>query len=216
VILDDLLLFAAPLREPIRSSGRPYAHEVETRLDVSARHLSAAHLGPVLEPTWHADPERFAAVLPTDHATVTTAAQTLTFAGSMATLDLCASALLRWIDHRPRADREFDMGSLHTKCLRREGVTLPAWADDWRRRLRSDATWKALRAYRDGQLHRIVRRDSTVTIGDPPHHDVRLSADPLVRPVDRPGDLFSRVTRFTRGQWEAFWTRLAAEGGSMS
>jgi hypothetical protein len=43
--LEDFLKEAAPVRLAIRSSGNSQAHAVETLLDISARHASAARFG---------------------------------------------------------------------------------------------------------------------------------------------------------------------------
>ncbi len=120
MILDDLLRWAEPLRNPIRVSRRPHAWEVETRLDVSARHRSTVELGRQLEPSY----------LPVDHRTVITAAQTLVFGGAQACLDLCGSALIHWHSHAASSYRDFDMGDLTSAHLCELGVTLEPWAVD--------------------------------------------------------------------------------------
>jgi hypothetical protein len=211
MILDELLEFAKPLREPIRASGRLFAHEVETRLDVSARHLSAACLGMAMEPAWHTDDDRFRSVLPTDHGTVVMASQTLVFASCHAALDLSTSALLMWLGYPPPEGREWEVATLHRKRLKEEGIVLPPWARTWRDGQRGDNRAGVSTGFRHAQVHRIVRRDSTVRLGRLPTSDVRISANAEVEPTRSPGDISAEVIAFARENWERLWVALAAD-----
>jgi len=172
MILRDLLQAARPWRTAIQESGRAYAHDVLTRLDVSTRHLSTVELGRQLEPWWQDEDRSGNPALATDHGTVITAAQTLVFAGAQACIDLCASAIVHWHGVHA-ADRDFDLGDLATKRLRGHGVVLEPWAKEWRDRTKGDHRFELLDRYRGAQIHRIVQRSTTVRLGE------------RVRPVSR-------------------------------
>jgi len=209
MILDDLLELAQPFRDPIRSSGRGYRHEVETRLDVSARHLSTVELGRQLEPCWRRDNEAIRTHLPTDHGTIVTAAQTLVFGGAQACLELCASAVVHWHGRPAANDRDFDLGDLRSSALNKAGLTLDSWAVAWRDRTRGDSRFAIWDRDRGAQIHRIVRRSSTVFVGSAPTSQSWLSASDSIDPNDPVEDVYETVLNFTREAWMEFWSALA-------
>jgi hypothetical protein len=203
MILDDLLRWAKPLRDPIRASGRRYALAVETRLDVSARHLSTVELGRRLEPSFYRDGEALRSYLPTDHGTVITAAQTLVFGGAQACLDLCGSALIHWHGHAASSNRDFDIGDLTSDGLRRLGVTLEPWAVEWRNQTKGDARYTYLDRYRGAQIHRIVRRSSTVRPGRDARSESWLSTSDSIDPDEPVEHVYGTFVRRRPTQGDA-------------
>lgn len=213
MILRDLLQLALPWRSPIQTSGRVYAHDVLTRLDVSARHLSTVELGRQLEPWWQDEDRSGNPTLPSDHGTVITAAQTLVFAGAQACLDLCASAIVHW-HGIPAANRDFDLGDLDTNRLRPHGVVLELWAKDWRDRTTGDHRFKVLDRYRSAQIHRIVRRSTTVRLGESPPSESWLSPSPSIEPSDPLTDTYATVSELTKTAWIDCWSGLSASAAA--
>lgn len=209
VSLKELLDFARPLRDPIRTSGKPYAQEIETRLDVSARHLSTVELGRQFEPWWHEEERMGEPNLATDHATVITAAQTLVFAGAQACLDLCASAIVHWHGVGANRDRDHDLSDLKSQRTRELGFELEGWARNWRNQTTGDDRYRFLDRYRGAQVHRIVRRSATVRLGTATN-EAWLSPSPAEDPTDPVDDAYCRVAEFTRSAWAACWTALSA------
>lgn len=210
MILDDLLYWAAPLRDPIRMSGRPYASQVETRLDVTARHLSTVELGRQLEPCLTRDGEALRLHLPTDGATVIMAAQTLVFGGARACLDLSASALIHWHGYAASSDRDFDMDDLTSARLGKLGVTLEPWAVKWRNDTKGNDMYAKLHGFRSAQIHRIVRRSSTVHLGAEPRSESWLSASDSIDPDQPVDEVYRTVFTFADERWREFWRALAA------
>jgi hypothetical protein len=222
-------------REPIRSSGRRYADDVSTRLDVSARHLRVADWGRSLEPAWDTNREELASMFPgLDGGVIITAAQTLVFASSVAALDSCASSLAFWCDYvHPSGRREVDVGGLVER--RAKGTApfeIPPWADDWLTSTMSDPRWTPTEDYRHRQLHRIVPRSVVVrpatvvmTLGNV---DGRAVIQGESRPaqkasndrqfgstIDPDGpsvvETYDEVVEFAIERWTEFWTALAAD-----
>lgn len=167
-MLDELVALTALWRESIRRGEAP-TNDVETRMDVSARHVATAAFGAQLEPAWQAYDKQLAAIFPgLGHATAVTAAQSLVFGNAMTALDMCASAAATWCSAPPIGeDREHDLGSLISRKSGaptvRQPQWSPAWLTAWATALANDPRFGALWSFRDRQTHRVVRRSTSVT-----------------------------------------------------
>ena len=160
LVLDDLLAFSGPLRDPIRGSGSPQAQEVETLLDSSALHLASAAFGARLEDAWDVRGDELRAQFP--GAVPHMSAATLVFVGSVSALDQCAAALARWSLDLHAADRECDMGcALGT----RRAHVRPPWGEGWLTDTAGDPRWPPIKDARDHLAHRVLSRSAVVGSG---------------------------------------------------
>jgi hypothetical protein len=196
VFLEDLLKAAGPARQMIRSSGNPQAHDVETLLDVSARNVSAARLGVQLfdDPSSVGDPG--------DSATAETGAMLMVFGGGQTSVDLCASAFLRWRGHpRTEANREHDFGNLK-HLVKTLGVQLGT-SSDWFDAVRSSTDGKQLVNFRHAILHRLVVQNATVGA-------VRSTTITWTKgePPEEASVLLDRLASFAEERWREFWQSL--------
>ena len=156
--LQTLLEAAAPTRERLRSSGNPESTNVETRLDVSARHVAAARLGAELF-----DGPSSLAVL-ADGATVQTGALLMVFGSGQTSVDLCATALLRWLGDLPRSGREHDFEDMRRRIT--DGrISLFKGEQQWFDAIATSAPGQELTDFRHAIIHRVVRQDVRVVIG---------------------------------------------------
>ena len=156
--LQTLLEAAAPTRERLRSSGNPESTNVETRLDVSARHVAAARLGAEL----FNGPSSLAVLA--DRATVQTGALLMVFGSGQTSIDLCATALLRWLGDVPRSGREHDFEDLRRRTT--DGrISLANGEQQWFDAIAMSVSGKELTDFRHAIIHRVVRQDVRVVIG---------------------------------------------------
>ena len=107
------------------------------------------------------------------------------------------------------------MASLKSKNVNALGVTMPRWASDWRVETVGNSHWEKLENYRGGQLHRILRKSTSVVVGSQEPHTVRLSDDRTAEPVDEASALLNGITNFGRERWEALWTAIAHDARSI-
>lgn len=159
-MLNDLLASSGPLRDPIRGSGSPQVHEVETLLDSSALHLASAAFGARLEGAWDVHGDELRALFP--GAAPHMSAATLVFVGAVSALDQCAAALARWSLDLHAAERECDMGcALGT----RRGHPRPPWGEGWLTDTAEDPRWSPIKEARDHLAHRVLSRSAVVGSG---------------------------------------------------
>lgn len=83
----------------------------------------------------------------------------LTFASGKTSIDLCATALLRWLGHRPtQPDREHDFGALGRRLSNRS-VKVSSRQRNWFDAVEGSDDRKKLKGFRDALVHRVVRQD---------------------------------------------------------
>ena len=188
--LENLLREVDSVREAIRSSTNPEKTNVETRLDVSARHVCAARLGVDL----FDNPASLA--LLADGATVQTGALLLVFGSGQASIDLCATALLRWLGELPPAGKEHDYRDL------RELVAAGSVSLNVPQQRRFDG----VKSSPDGQrlVYRIVRQDVVVG-GDP---SVMIAPRAGAPGTEEARDLLARLASFVERRWQQFWLSI--------
>ena len=194
------------MAEAIAASGNAYQNPVSARLIVSSRHLCAAVLGEHLEPIFQHRNAAFTSVLPIDHATVITAAQTLVFGDAMASLDLCASAAFYWSGIAPtKVDREFDLGFIAKPTW---APQLPPWVTGWHANLLADGRWTTVEQFRHAQIHRLVRRSTKV--GGPGGPEITLSPSSQQDPDQPVENVYANVNACALEHWRIFWQTLVA------
>lgn len=197
--LQTLLRGAEPIRQKLRSSGNPESTNVETRLDVSARHVAAARLGSELfnQPTVlgaHAD-----------GATVQTGALLMVFGSGQASIDLCATALLRWFGDIPPAGREHDFEDLRRRVT--DGRTsLNQGERRWFDTVATSATGAELTDFRHAIIHRVVRQDVRVVTGGT--HSTIISPTTGSAGTEEADITLDRVATFVEERWWEFWNGL--------
>lgn len=202
--LETLLKTVEPLRQTIRISGNPEARAVETLLDISARHVAAARLGVHL----YTDPTIVGDFV--DAASVETGALMLVFGCGRTSVDLSASALLRWKGHRPGPGREHDFEVLKS-LVKNGGIFLGSHQELWFRAV----DLSVLTDFRHAIIHRLVRQGVNVVIGRGTERVISPgTADPLHEenygPESGPeaADLLNDVASFVEEQWKEFWSAL--------
>jgi hypothetical protein len=195
--LESLLEEVASVREAIRSSTNPEKLNVETRMDVSARHVSAAWLGVELfgNPQWLA--------VSADEATVQTGALLLVFGSGKASVDPCATALLRWSGVLPREGREHDFRDLQR--LAADGtVSLSGSQRRWFDAVETSPEGRELLDFRHAIIHRIVRQD--VAVGG---SSMVMIAPSTGAPGTEDGhNVLTRAASFVEQRWKQFWSSL--------
>ncbi len=191
---EGLLQSAAPVRARIRAAGNDQGHRVETYLDISARHVVASRLGAGL----YAEPTIVGILA--DPGSVETAALVLVFGSGQASMDLCATSLLRWNGIEPPKNKEFDVGELSTKIKKGLiGLSPPqrAWFDQ----VVDSPRGKQFGKFRAASIHRLVRQD--VTVGGLPRQTI--SHDPGSPGDKEAAELLDDHASFVEERWREFW-----------
>jgi hypothetical protein len=197
--LQTLLKAAEPIRAKLRSSGNPESTNVETRLDVSARHVAAARLGAELF-----DCPSALSVL-SDGATVQTGALLMVFGSGQTSIDLCATALLRWLGDVPRVGREHDFEDLRRRV--KDGRTsLTKGEQQWFDAVATSATGGELTDFRHAIVHRVVRQDVRVVIGET--HSTIISPSTASAGTEEAYTTLDRLATFVEDRWQEFWHGL--------
>lgn len=197
--LQTLLNAATPIRHNLRSSGNPESTNVETRLDVSARHVAAARLGAEMF-----DSPSALSVL-ADGATVQTGALLMVFGSGQTSIDLCATALLRWLGDVPPAGREHDFEDLRRRV--KDGRTsLTKSEQQWFDAVATSATGGELTDLRHAIIHRVVRQDVRVVIGGT--HSTIISPSTASAGTEEAYTTLDRVATFVEDRWRDFWHGL--------
>jgi hypothetical protein len=192
--VNDLLGSIGPVVEALGRSAHPQAPYLQVRLVTSARNVVAAQLGAYL----YEQP----ATVPTDSASTQTAAMMLVFGCGQASIDLCASCLMRW-KHQVRSDGEWDFGQLRnwvTKNRHRLSVAEASWFDA----VDGSAEGKELEDFRHAVIHRVVRQD--VNVGGYPL--TTIAASTAAPGTDDTRAVLGRTVRFVEARWRDFWPAL--------
>ncbi len=200
--LNSLLSSAEPSLKRIRESGNDQAAFVETRLHVAARHVSGAKLGVSLFDT----PELLASVA--SPATVQTAGLLMVFGSGQTSIDLCASALLRWQGVLPDEGREHDFGNLKSKVDR----GLPRLSPEervWFDKIADTEIGRELVAFRDTIIHKILSQSATVHMGDG-RPSYTLSTSTAVPGTEAATDTLQRHTAFVEESWSQIVEAIAS------
>ena len=155
-LVNVLLDHAKPAVEVLRTSGRVDAARLETLMAISARHVEAAYLGVEL----FQEPRSVDSVVST--AAVETAGLVVVFGSSMASIDLCASSLLRWLHREPTKGQEHSLKGL-LRWLDEGKVFVPTAFDDWLDQVRSDKA-SLLAEFRHDVVHQVLRQSVEVQI----------------------------------------------------
>ena len=200
VFLEELLNWSKPISERIRASGNPEATNVETRLQISARHVAASKLGVSL----FDQPESLSVWA--RGATVQTAALMMVFGNGQTSIDLCASSLLRWHGHAPKPGRDYDftdlqrlIGDGHLSLNAREA----AWVDG----VGESQTGTDLLDFRHAIIHRVVSQSATVTLGGG-GPSYTISASTAQAGMEEGVDTLGRAAQFAEERWRQFWEAL--------
>ena len=196
--LAELLASAAALHPVLSSSSNPEALNVGTRLQVSARHVSAAQFGA----RFFGDPTQVAPL--TDSATAQTAAMMLVFGCGQASIDLCASSLLRWQGILPKQGRDHDFGDL-TRQVSTGAVTLAPKQRRWYDTILSQPDGQQLTTFRDAIVHRVIRQDARV--GGFPRTSIAPSTS--TSGIEEASILLQRIAAFAEARWREFWSAFA-------
>lgn len=201
--LQSLLDWAKPVADRIRESGNAEATNVGTRLHASARHVASARLGAELfmNPNLLAEPSS---------ATVQTGGLMMTFGSGQTSLDLCASALLRWIGDVPKVGRDHDFGNLRER-VRGGSVCLPAGGiQSWYDSVDQSDSGADLRDFRDAIIHRIVGQGVIARPGG--QHSYFLSPSTGEARTEEASVMLTRFVVFTEDRWRQFWEAFPVEG----
>lgn len=197
--LQTLLDAAKPIRQKLRSSGNPESTNVETRLDVSARHVAAARLGAEL----FNSPSALGVLA--DGATVRTGALLMVFGSGQTSIDLCATALLRWLGDLPPAGREHDFEDLRRRVLGGR-TSLTKSEQEWFDVVATSTTGGELTDLRHAVIHRVVRQDVRVVIGGT--HSTTISPSTAAAGTEEATITLDRVATFVEDRWHDFWHGL--------
>ncbi len=200
MILAELLEWAKPVRERIRASENSEAVNVETRLDISARHVAASRLGEVL----YEHPEALAVWA--SGATVQTAALMMVFANGQTSIDLCATALLRWHGDLPRPGFEHDFGDLQRR-LADGRVTVSTDQREWFKAVAESDAGAELLDFRHAILHRVVGQSATVRPGG--QHSYTISPTTAQPGNEEATVTLGRLAQFAEDRWHQFWQALS-------
>ena len=197
--LQRLLSAATPTREKLRSSGNPESTNVETRLDVSARHVAAACLGVELFDS----PSSLS--LLADGVTVQTGALLMVFGNGQTSIDLCSTALLRWLGDVPQPGREHDFEDLRRRIT--DGrISLTKDEQQWFDAIATSNTGAELTDFRHAIIHRVVRQDVKVVIGGT--HSTTISPTTPAAGTEEAYIKLDRIAKFVEDRWREFWRGL--------
>jgi hypothetical protein len=195
--LEELLASVHSTSERLRVSEHPEKLAVASRLGVSAQHVAASRLGATL----YEDPQ----LLDSQNGVVVrNGALVMVFGCGLASVDLCASALLRWAGHPP-SKNDHDFEDLR-RMVKEDDVALTSPEMKWYESVLGTREGKDLRDFRHAVVHRVIRRDINVVVHGPT--TTKLSPD-----VSRPGhvddvELTDRTAGFVEARWKEFWTNL--------
>jgi hypothetical protein len=204
VLLHDLLTVVGPLRDRIRSSGNKAAHEVETLMDVSVRHVSVAALGADLFRRGRTDGYA-QETIGADQETFDLAAMAMVFVSGATSIDLCASALMRWHGQTPKDNPQFDLDDLRAECDR-ETVQPTPTQSEWLR-LVDGSRYPASRfvAFRHAVVHSYVQVDVTIRVG----RGTNLVSSVPGKAQRRDTETFIPIAvDFVQQAWRQFWPAL--------
>ena len=125
----------------------------------------------------------------------------------MASIDPCASALLRWHERLPPdSGYDFDFGDLQAQ---RKQVGLTPTQDDWFLSVSGSHHYRQLTDYRGAALHRIMRQSVTVRPGYDQQERLVSSSTDIAPKLDAE-DLADQITGFVLDRWREFWPALVA------
>jgi hypothetical protein len=202
MLLNNLLASAEPALKRIRESGNDQAALVGTRLHVGARHVSAAKLGASLFDTT----EMLASVA--SSATVQTAGLLMVFGSGQTSIDLCATALLRWQGVLPGEGREHDFGTLKRQ-VERGLVRLTPEERAWFDTIADTAVGRELVAFRDTIIHKVLSQSATVNVGGS-RPSYTLSTSTAVPGTEEAKDTLQRHTAFVEESWRQIVAAIAS------
>jgi hypothetical protein len=197
--LTDLLISVEPVRDRLRLSHNPESENVELLLDASTRHVAVARFGVDL----FNDPNPVASLA--DRATAQKGALLLVFAGGRASIDLCASALLRWHGLVPQPERQHDFTYLRNATGR---IRLADNERSWYEAINQSNRGTDLTAFRDATVHRVVRQDTAVVIGG--EHSTYLSPFLAVPGSEEAREQLDGLATFVEERWSEFWRSFAS------
>lgn len=192
-MIERLLQSVAPVRANIREANNPQGHWVETYLDLSARHVVASTLGVGL----YVDPTIVGTLA--DPASIQTAALMIVFGNGQASMDQCATSLLRWNGRLPDEDREHDVGDLK-KEIKNKNIKLNQRQQDWFQKVISDKGEKFIE-FRHAITHRHIRQDATV--GGSSRQTI--SPDPGSSGHGEAAKVLHDRALFVEERWREFW-----------
>ena len=198
--LADLLEWVEPQRKRIHVSANPEATNIDTRLQVSARHVAASRLGVLLFDT----PETLA--IWESGATVQIAGLMTALGSAQTSIDLCATALLRWHGHIPPENREWDFNNLLDR-LADGRVSLTTNEQEWVDVIDHSEEWEELTNLRNAIIHRIVSQSATVRPGGQHTYTISPSTTQPPGPEEARVTL-DRLVQFAEERWRQFWAAL--------
>jgi hypothetical protein len=230
--LDQLQTVRDDVRERIRSSGRARAHDVETCLDISSRHVGVTAWAAQLERAWRGNEVAGQPpMLGLDHALLTAATPTLVFGSAVTALDQCVASAAFW-EAATKTDglKNLKSGSWYStgdldKWSKRAPTPFdaPPWFDKWFDEMMADPAWGLTKPFRNRQLHQIQPRsvelrlptvELRVRVGGAapppkPAADTGSSIEQFGHQVT-PGGLdvnqhYAEVSAFVLTHWTSFW-----------
>jgi hypothetical protein len=201
MFLNELLVSREPALQRIRESGNDQASFVETRLHIAARHVGAARLGASLFDT----PEVLATVA--GGATVQTAGLLSVFGSGQTSIDLSATALLRWHGFLPDGAREHDFGNLKNRVANGT-VRLTEAEKDWFDEIAETDIGRELVAFRDTIIHKVLSQSATVRPGAG-RPSYALSTSTAIPGTEEAIDTLQRHTAFVEDRWRQIVDAIA-------
>jgi hypothetical protein len=174
----------------LKANSHPQATYIEVRLHQAARLVSAAHFGADLfeNPTIH-EP---------------TAAMVLVFASGQTSIDLCATALLRWHGDLPPEGQEWSFSQLRKKA---STLKLSDAQEAWYHELTTSAEAADLTDFRHAIVHRVVRMDATVRPGPTPN-TVTISPSTSSAGTGNAALTLRRTASYVEDRWREFVAAL--------
>jgi len=154
------------------------------------------------------DPNFAAGVLDVDSAALETATLTTVLASALTALDLCATAMWFWVNSA--ATDYVSLAEVQRKAAD-IGLTIPSKLQDWLNLTRGSHRYAPIKAFRDSQIHRIVRQDVTVGntgLGRMATGITSVGADPAKPTTHDRAALVEEVADFVLERWTAFWALL--------
>lgn len=218
-------------RRRIRASGRARAHDVETCLDISSRHVGVTAWAAQLERLWRANEAAGRPpLLGLDHPWLISATPTLVFGAAVTALDQCVASAAFWEAHaatdglKDRWGNWYSTGDLFKGSMRRRTpFSAPPWFDAWFDAVVADPAWTLTKPFRNRQLHQVQPRSiglsvptATITVNgagrEPPQQSPADSESAVeqfgttVKPGARDvNQHYAEVSAFALDQWTSFW-----------
>lgn len=231
---DPLRAVRDAVRDTLRASGRARRRDVETCLDVSARHVGVALWASGLERIWRTNEAvGNPPLLGLDHALLITATPTLLFGSAVTALDQCVAAAAFYEaasvngGFKNRWGNWYATGDLYQGSLRASTpFAAPLWFDAWFDGLIADPAWDLTKPFRNRQLHQVQPRSAAISVptitatvhvggspaSPPPPSRPAQSVEQFGSTLNSTGlDVnkhYDEVGSFTLRHWSSFWQQF--------